>query len=1217
MRILQIRFKNLNSLAGEWTIDLTHPAFLSDGIFVITGPTGAGKTTILDAVCLALYGRTPRLPRVTKSENEIMSRQTGECFAEVTFETRAGTFRCHWSQWRARKKASGELQAPRHELSDAASGRILENNIRGVADKVEEATGMDFERFTRSMLLAQGGFAAFLQAPADQRAPILEQLTGTEIYSDISKRVHARVVLERTRLETLEAELAGIHLLEEAEEQRLHADLASLIERASEAARQSDRTQQALLWLEGIRTLQTELTMLENRKKQLAERLEAFQPERRKLERANRALELSGAYAGLVSLRSAHAQDLRQQKEYAEALPACETELRQTETAFASAGTVLEQGKREREQGLRTTRAVREYDVKILEKETALSALKRELAERENAFTTAQSTHQSLNAQLADTRASLTEVLAALQRTAADQGLVENLSAIQHSCGQLRQLAETGREKKHAVETALSRQQETIKAHIDALALKERQERETARLEQAGAADWRASLMNAATRGGLLDKTEEALRQYETSLLGIKALEQRQEKRARDEAELTQRLQFAEKEHRRLEAECEKREAEQAECSRLRFFEEARRHLHNGEPCPLCGATEHPFTGFSVPAPAGPEEHLARLKEKLKRSGTALASLQGDLAGLSREREWVTEQLQKEAAALSEHETHVRECLAALAHPSITPATPKQPLPAALLLTLQNLRETTETEQRLAERILQQAEQEDAGLQADMTAWEKARHEANRLELALQTALHNKDSAEQEAVRTERELCSLLEQYTALRQTVLQGLQAYGIESLTVDGLETLLHNLSERRERWVSREKRRDLLQQKMSALELESRHLASRLLDMEKDLDKQREAARSLSEDREKLRLDRRRLLGDKSPDEEEKRLNGLVEEAEKRLEGVRQTVDAAKQHLAGLTSKRETLDRSIAERQAQIGPLEEDFRLRLSQTGFADEAEYRDACLTETVRNTLTQKEQGLLTERAELEARLADRIAQLAAEREKQVTDRTQEELDETLATLRDTLKNQQEAIGGLRQKLHDNHMVKLAHQERTAAVEAQRRECRRWNDLHDLIGSADGKKYRNFVQVLTFEIMIEHANRQLRRMTDRYLLLRNKEQPLELDVIDGYQAGEVRSTKNLSGGESFIVSLALALGLSQMASKTIRVDSLFLDEGFGTLDEDTLDTALDTLAGLHRDGKLIGVISHVAALKERIGTQIQVTPKTGGRSVVNGPGCSSV
>ena len=236
------------------------------------------------------------------------------------------------------EKSLRELQAPRRELSDAISGQILESNVQGVADKVEEATGMDFERFTRSMLLAQGGFAAFLQAPPDQRAPILEQLTGTEIYSDVSKRVHARVVLERTRLETLEAELAGIHLLEEAEEQRLHADLASLIEQASEAARQSDRTQQALLWLEGIRTLQTELTMMENRKKQLAERLETFQPERRKLERANRALELSGAYAELVSLRNAQAQDLPPAKRIRRGFaPYVKPNCGKAETAFASA----------------------------------------------------------------------------------------------------------------------------------------------------------------------------------------------------------------------------------------------------------------------------------------------------------------------------------------------------------------------------------------------------------------------------------------------------------------------------------------------------------------------------------------------------------------------------------------------------------------------------------------------------------------------------------------------------------------------------------------------------------------------------------------------------------------------------------------------------------------------------------------------------------------
>jgi DNA repair protein SbcC/Rad50 len=157
----------------------------------------------------------------------------------------------------------------------------------------------------------------------------------------------------------------------------------------------------------------------------------------------------------------------------------------------------------------------------------------------------------------------------------------------------------------------------------------------------------------------------------------------------------------------------------------------------------------------------------------------------------------------------------------------------------------------------------------------------------------------------------------------------------------------------------------------------------------------------------------------------------------------------------------------------------------------------------------------------------------------------------------------------------------------------------------------------GKKYRNFAQGLTFEMMIGYANRQLQKMADRYLLVRDDDQPLEINVIDSYQAGEIRSAKNLSGGESFIVSLSLALGLSHMAGKNVRIDSLFLDEGFGTLDEEALDTALETLASLRQDGKVIGLISHVPALKERISAQIQVTPQTGGRSRISEPGCARI
>jgi exonuclease SbcC len=221
---------------------------------------------------------------------------------------------------------------------------------------------------------------------------------------------------------------------------------------------------------------------------------------------------------------------------------------------------------------------------------------------------------------------------------------------------------------------------------------------------------------------------------------------------------------------------------------------------------------------------------------------------------------------------------------------------------------------------------------------------------------------------------------------------------------------------------------------------------------------------------------------------------------------------------------------------------------------------------------------------------------------------------QEQLIAEFNVLRANLRDLQQNMGALRQTIAHNQTLKHQQQERARLLEMQKQECARWDMLHVLMGSADGKKYRNFAQGLTFEAMILHANKQLQKMTPRYVLLRDATAPLELSVMDHDQAGEIRPTKNLSGGESFLVSLALALGLSHMSSKNVRIDSLFLDEGFGALDEDALEMALETLSGLHASGKLIGVISHVPALKERIGTQIQVQPQAGGRSRLVGPGC---
>ena len=251
MRIQNIRFQNLNSLTGIWEIDLTRPAFVPAGIFAITGPTGAGKTTILDAICLALYGRTPRLKTLSDSENEIMSRQTGECMAEVAFQIASGRrYRCHWSQRRARKSPEGRLQAARHEIADADSGQIICAQKRDMARVVTEITGLDFDRFTRSMMLAQGGFSAFLDASADSRAPILESITGTEKYSRISMLVHERHRQEKLLLEDMRKELAGKPLLPADEEQALRQQLSRLEEQGRQSRSQAQQLQQALQWLQ-------------------------------------------------------------------------------------------------------------------------------------------------------------------------------------------------------------------------------------------------------------------------------------------------------------------------------------------------------------------------------------------------------------------------------------------------------------------------------------------------------------------------------------------------------------------------------------------------------------------------------------------------------------------------------------------------------------------------------------------------------------------------------------------------------------------------------------------------------------------------------------------------------------------------------------------------------------------------------------------------------
>ncbi len=225
MRILAIRGRNLASLAGDFAVELDRGALGAAGLFAITGPTGAGKSTLLDALCLALFDAMPRLtdsPAVAvgrRGEAEelllrsndvrgILRRGTAEGFAEVDFLGNDGRrYRSRWEVRRARSRAEGRLQAQNLTLTDLASGEILGRTKTEVLEIIQQRLGLSFEQFRRSALLAQGDFAAFLKARANERSELLERITGTEIYGQLSRAAHQRAGEEKQALGELERRL--------------------------------------------------------------------------------------------------------------------------------------------------------------------------------------------------------------------------------------------------------------------------------------------------------------------------------------------------------------------------------------------------------------------------------------------------------------------------------------------------------------------------------------------------------------------------------------------------------------------------------------------------------------------------------------------------------------------------------------------------------------------------------------------------------------------------------------------------------------------------------------------------------------------------------------------------------------------------------------------------------------------------------------------------
>ena len=1025
MRIDRLHIRNLASLRGEQTtVDLRQGPLAGAGLIAITGSTGAGKSTLLDAVCLPLFDQTPRLSGRGKDPRELLTRGTGEGEARLELTLDDGSrWRAEWSVHRAHGKADGALQASRLKVTDLASGDTAAEGKTEVREWVETHLGLTFEEFTGVILIAQGDFARFLHADARARGALLEKLTGTGIYSELSRAAYRRHKEAREEVQRWIERSEEIRPLEEAERQALERELKELEPR--------------------LQTLEETLSGLEGRRTWIHRAREIDSGRRR----ARRALETA------FTAREKGADERRR--------------LQAAEAASALAADLA----RLNEAGRRHQRAASEAARAGTDLENARGATTGALAELRRA-------HRRLHGHLEAARAHHQDERAGAPEEATLRALGEDRRSL---------LADADRAREAARKDQEARQRAAgLEARVETLGR-----------ELEGA---RRQLQELRLRQGVVDSRWQ---------------------------ELDEELQRA------------RREA---------ALEEHRQALEAGQPCPLCGSTEHPALHHE-----GPRQGQLRLDGATATSAPEVQR-EPELAQLADERQALGREVEQAVAGLARAEAEGEVAVTGLGE--------------ARAEVEAGAREREEVRRRILDasrdwhqrlRALARA----AGLDGEVAAVEAPpATEAESLQdpAALDAAtaralelLHRHRRAVDEGGRLlEREEAAAAE---PLRRTA--DVDRTLVELVGSTAAEPSAEELSER-------------APGADSGLDPEAPGRARR--DLVATLDRAEAARRDLEHAR---REDRRAAQAAKEADAEDQGARAQL------LEALRASPFQSEEELRTATlepSRRDALRRKLTALDDRHRRAEADLE-RLD----AEHQSHRSGAAEVGLAELADAGDGGLEEAASALEPRISE-----ATERRNRARER------------RGTLKERLEADDEKRDRLRE---LGEARQRAEAAAELRGR-------LNSLIGEASGNKFREFAQGLSLELLLGLANRRLARLAPRYALVRKDDPvaPLEVEVVDHELADERRPIATLSGGETFLASLGLALGLADLRRGDLRLETLFLDEGFGTLDAATLDTALSVLETLQAEqGTQILLISHVGALQERLSHRIHVEKQGGGRS----------
>jgi exonuclease SbcC len=1252
MRILAIRGKNLASLADVFEIDFEAEPIRSSGIFAITGPTGAGKTTLLDAICLALFDSLPRMDTAERSAaigrvdgdsaqrvkyddvRGILRHGAGDGYAEIDFVGQDGRrYRSRWEVNRARRRANGRLQDQKITLTDIESGAIIGDKKTDTLQQIEKRIGLSFDQFRRSVLLAQGDFDTFIKAGSKDRAELLERITGTEIYSRISQAAFARAKQEREALRDLETQLGEHQPLNDEERAAAEARVQEAKVEVEHIEAERAALRKAQEWYETKSRLEARVAEGDAALKEALEADQAAEADRAALTGVLRAFSLraeleAAAAAGrklaeaekaLVDAVEAERKAVEERDQAATASNAAKAERDEKRAAYDAIGPELDKAK-ELDAKIDTARTDLAERKSLLERRVSeKDASGKAVAEVEAALKSARdqrendvrwlAQHQSVEAlsvRIEDVAKDLSERLRLENEIASTNEKVEELGREVEATGISRLERET------EIATLQDRERDlneritafrNIADAIDAPAIEAKRDKITT--AQAALDDARDAAEDATkAHVGIVTADQEAASQ--NSLV-----RQATDMIVQVDAELptdTARLEEA------------KRSLDLSEAAGSQAAERLRLKLAAGQPCPVCGATEHPVTDVDrllkdrVSADRRRVEELeakiSASRQDRTRAETQIAAATDAILGITRRKAGHEGELR---AAGERWRASVAVVLNSCGEIGVViPTFAEDAAEAGAAATIGPFRETLdkllgeakETIKRAsdAEAEVRKLDSERETVRAGLTT---AREEIQKL-TALEHLKTNEAAklgvALQGMEQNLAALCSRLD--TALVPAFPDWREEVSnIGAAFAEVCRDLI-------EQWRACRKRMETAGAEISRLEADLEGKRATLKAAEAAIAEAEKHYSAKKGELDKLAAERANVIGGRPVGEVRTEYQKRSEAAESAWNEAETTSSNAEQLAAAMSSNavtaRHACDAARTDHAAAEQLLAEKLAACEINQEQAEAAIARGEAWIAAEQERLDTLREAVATAKATLTER-----QQSATEHE--AIGRPEQTWEEIAAVLTDIESHRAKASADFIKAsavLHQDDQTRARMAEIKATLDERREKARVWSQLDELIGSADGAKFRRFAQSLTLNHLIHLANRHLANLHPRYELQRTPGSDLVLQVIDRNMADEVRGVHNLSGGERFLVSLALALGLASMSSnRGIKVESLFIDEGFGALDSTNLAMAVSMLEQLQATGRRVGVISHLDELKERIAVKVEVTPVGSGRSTV--------